>query len=186
GTTNGCYDTIATTIVVNPSPTVTASTDITLCLGASAPLNASGAGITQWNWSPLSGLSCYNCNNPIASPTITTPYVVEGINAFGCADTDTVVVTVIQPLNLTLASADSICIGESTNLLASGATTYSWSPAAGLNNTTISNPTASPTVTTTYRVVGYDGFNCFTDTAYVTVAVGQYPVVSLGPDLTLA
>ena len=37
-----------------------------------------------------------------------------------------------------------------------------------------------------YRVVGYDGYNCFTDTAFVLVAVGQYPKVSLGPDLTLA
>jgi gliding motility-associated-like protein len=55
-----------------------------------------------------------------------------------------------------------------------------------LNNTTISNPSASPTVTTRYQVVGYDGFNCFTDTAYVLVAVGQYPTISLGPDLTLA
>jgi gliding motility-associated-like protein len=35
-------------------------------------------------------------------------------------------------------------------------------------------------------VVGHDGFNCFTDTAYTVVAVGQYPTVDLGPDLTLA
>ncbi|HEX8315208.1 MAG TPA: gliding motility-associated C-terminal domain-containing protein, partial [Flavisolibacter sp.] len=81
---------------------------------------------------------------------------------------------------------DSVCIGQSTNLSASGASSYNWSPAIALNSTTISNPTASPTVTTTYRVVGYDGYNCFTDTAFVTVAIGQYPTVNLGPDLTLA
>ena len=87
---------------------------------------------------------------------------------------------------MNVAPGDSICIGQSTNLLVSGASSYNWSPSVGLNSTTISNPTASPAVTTTYRVVGYDGYNCFTDTAYITVGVGQYPTVNLGPDLTLA
>jgi gliding motility-associated-like protein len=185
GTVNGCYDTVTKPIQVHPTPTVTASKDITLCRGSSAPLAASGVGVSQWSWQPLSGLSCYNCTNPVASPTITTPYVIQASNAFGCSAYDTVVVTVIQPLQMKVSPSDSICIGESTNLLASGASSYLWSPANGLNNKTISNPTASPTVTTVYRVVGYDGFNCFTDTAFITVGVGQYPTVSLGPDQTL-
>jgi gliding motility-associated-like protein len=184
GTANGCYDTTYHTVRINPTPTVIASNDVNLCRGNSVQLNAVGA--SQYSWSPLQGLSCTTCPNPIAAPVITTPYVVQGTNSFGCSGYDTVVVTVIQPLHLQLSSSDSICIGESTNLLASGATSYSWSPGAGLNNTTISNPTASPAVTTTYRVVGYDGFNCFTDTAFVTVAVGQYPTVNLGADLILA
>jgi len=186
GTVNGCFDTAYASIVINPSPTVLASADFNLCRGSSTPLTATGNGVTQWSWSPLQGLSCYNCASPVASPLTTTPYVVQGTNSFGCTGSDTVVITVIQPFKLTLSSADSICIGESTNLLASGASSYSWSPANGLNNTTVANPTASPTVTTIYRVVGYDGFNCFTDTGFVTVAVGQYPVINLGPDLLLA
>ena len=186
GTVNGCYDTVNKTIVINPTPTVVATNNFNLCRGSNSPLNSTGNGVTQWSWLPLQGLSCYTCFNPVASPLITTPYVVQGTNIFGCAAFDTVVVTVIQPLNVTVASADSICIGGSTNLLASGATSYNWSPPNGLNNTTISNPTAAPTVTTIYRVIGYDGFNCFTDTAFVTVAVGQYPIVKLGVDLILS
>jgi hypothetical protein len=34
-------------------------------------------------------------------------------------------------------------------------------------------------ITTTYTVVGYDNENCFTDTAKVVVAIGEYPVVTL-------
>jgi gliding motility-associated-like protein len=34
-------------------------------------------------------------------------------------------------------------------------------------------------VTTVYTVVGSDGFNCFTDTARIRVAVGRYPVITL-------
>lgn len=186
GTVNGCYDTVTKTIQVNPTPTVTTGNDITLCLGNSAPLPASGVGVVQWSWQPLTGLSCYDCTDPVASPTVTTPYVIQGSNSFGCAAYDTVVVTVIQPLHMEVSASDSICIGGSANLLASGAASYSWTPASGLSDSTISNPTASPQVTTSYRVVGYDGFNCFTDTAFITVGVGTYPTVNLGPDLTLA
>jgi gliding motility-associated-like protein len=76
-------------------------------------------------------------------------------------------------------------MGRSANLLATGASRVSWSPAIGLNNTGISNPVANPMITTSYRAVGYDGFNCFTDTAFVLVTVGKYPTVNLGPDQSL-
>ena len=184
GTVNGCYDTAYHTITINPSPVVNATASLSLCLGNSVQLNATGA--PQYQWSPNQGLSCTNCANPIATPVITTPYIVTGTNAFGCSGYDTVNVTVIQPLTMTTSGNDTLCIGGAVNLLASGATSYIWSPAIGLNSTTISNPTASPVVTTSYRVVGYDGFNCFTDTAFIVVAVGQYPTVNLGPDKVLS
>lgn len=46
----------------------------------------------------------------------------------------------------------SICGGQSTNLSASGGTTYHWSPTTGLSNANIFNPTATPSTTTTYTV----------------------------------
>ncbi|MBS1741978.1 MAG: PKD domain-containing protein [Bacteroidetes bacterium] len=184
GTVNGCRDTTYHSIVINPVPVVHSSGDLTLCLGGSAQLTATGPSPLQWT--PVQGLSCTNCPNPIATPSITTPYIVSGTNSFGCSGYDTTVITVIQPLHLSVSPDDSICIGQSANLLVSGGTSYQWSPPTGLNNTSIPNPVASPTTTIRYRVVGYDGYNCFTDTAYVLVAVGQYPSIDLGPDLTLA
>lgn len=51
------------------------------------------------------------------------------------------------------ASADtSICRGQSVQLTATGGTTYSWSPATGLNAPNTASPVATPTVTTTYVV----------------------------------
>jgi len=184
GTQQGCFDTAFHSIVIRPVPVVNATTSTTICLGNSVQLNATGSPAYQWN--PSVGLSCSTCPNPIATPVVTTPYIVTGSNAFGCAAYDTVVITVIQPMNLTVNPDVNICIGQSANLLASGAARYAWTPGATLSSTTVSNPIATPTATTRYRVVGYDGFNCFTDTAFVLVGVGKYPTVNLGPDLTLS
>ncbi|MBS1737098.1 MAG: PKD domain-containing protein, partial [Bacteroidetes bacterium] len=184
GTVNGCYDTAYHTILIKASPTVKASADVILCKGNSTQLNASGA--LQYQWSPLQGLSCNTCANPIAAPDISTPYVVTGFNNLGCPGFDTVNITVIQPLKLNSSGNDSICIGQSANLLVSGAASYIWNPSTALSSTTIANPVANPKITTTYRVIGYDGYHCFTDTAFIVVAVGQYPTINLGPDQVLA
>jgi len=184
GTDKGCFDTTIKQIVVKQSPTVTASDDITICQGQTTSLSVRGA--AKYQWAPVEGLSCSTCSNPVVSARSTTPYVVTGTNEFGCFATDTVIVKVIPPLRLSVAGQDSICIGTSTQLVASGALSYQWSPSSGLSNTTISNPVASPTNTTRYRVIGYDGFNCFTDTAYILVAIGLPVTVELGPDLVLS
>ena len=43
---------------------------------------------------------------------------------------------------------------------ASSGSTFSWAPSAGLSSSTINNPTASPTVSTTYTVYVSDGNGC--------------------------
>jgi gliding motility-associated-like protein len=184
GTVNGCYDTTYHNILIKPVPVIIAGPDITLCRGASTALTVAGGG--NYQWGPLQGLSCTSCPSPVAAPLATTPYIVSGTNAQGCSASDTLVVTVIQPMHLLVSPNPRICIGDSALLNASGAASYTWSPAATLNNASISNPYATPTATTTYRVIGYDGHSCFTDTSYVTVNVGQKPTVNLGADLTLA
>lgn len=184
GTINGCFDTTYNTITVNPSPTLAASADVTICKGASTQLLATGS--SNVTWTPATNLSCTTCTNPSAFPSVTTAYVASSTNGFGCTSTDTVVVTVIQPFTITVTPSDSICVGQSTKLGASGAFSYTWSPATGLNNAAIQNPVASPLVTTTYQVTGKDQYNCFTATASVVIGVGDYPVVNLGQDQVLA
>jgi gliding motility-associated-like protein len=184
GTANGCFDTaVVHTITINPSPTIVAGTDQTLCVGSSANLTVTGG--ASYNWTPLQGLSCTTCPNPVATPLASVRYKVTGTNSFGCSRVDSVDITVMQPFTMAVSPDDNICIGQSANLLVSGATTFAWT-GPDLNDNSISNPVATPAVTTTYRVVGFDGANCFTDTAFVTVAVGPYPVIKLGPDLSLA
>jgi gliding motility-associated-like protein len=183
-TVNNCYDTIQKQFTVLKSPDLQASKDALICKGKSITLSANGA--NSYSWYPNEGLNCSQCPGPVASPLFTTQYIVKGTAVNGCALYDTVLVTVAQPFKLTVGGGDSICIGKSTQLTASGALNYNWIPATGLNNSNIQNPVATPAITTNYMVVGSDNNKCFTDTGYVKVHVGVPPTVRLGPDLTLA
>ena len=78
----------------------------------------------------------------------------------------------------------NICQGESVQLEASGNfQLYNWEPSEGLDNSSIANPIASPTQTTTYVVTLLDecGFD-LADT--ITVFVENLPI-DLGEDMTL-
>jgi len=170
------------TITVHPTPAVNASNDMNVCLGSTAQLTASGA--SQYTWTPSTGLSCTNCANPSATPASSIKYVVKGESAFGCFAFDSVSLTVIRPFQMLVTPNDTLCIGESTGLRASGANSYLWSPAQGLSNVNIADPVATPTRTTLYKVVGYDAYGCFTDTNFVRIDVGPKPTLNLGPDIT--
>ena len=66
-------------------------------------------------------------------------------------------------------TSGNYCAGSTpVALTASGASTYAWSPATGLNATTGATVNASPTANTTYTVTGTDGNGC---TATATAAV---------------
>jgi len=63
----------------------------------------------------------------------------------------------------------SICNGTSTQLTASGATNYSWTPSTGLSSSSGATVTASPTTTTIYNVTGTTGGCSGTKDITVTV-----------------
>jgi len=116
----------------------------------------------------------------------TTPYTVKGTSVKGCYTYDTLTITVIPKIHLKFNNEVNICVGDSVQLLVSGAKYYEWTPSLDLSADNIQNPIAKPTRTTRYRVIGFDDYNCSRDTGYILVGVGQYPTVDLGPDQLLA
>lgn len=182
---NGCSGPVASfSITIHPSPRMNATVDSRICRGNSLQLSASNAQV--FSWSPAQNLSCTGCASPITTTLTTTQYYVQGTSVFGCVGRDTVNIEVIQPFNMPVSAPDTLCLGESTRLMASGAASYIWSPAEGLNRADIADPVASPSSSTRYRVIGRDAYGCFTDTGYVNVTVGLIPTVNAGPDLTSA
>ncbi len=174
----GCSDTSAMLrVVLHPKPTVYAGADTSLCRFAPHTLQASGA--STYNWLPDPTLSCLNCANPVATPVATTTYYVIGTSPFGCTNTDSVTLGIKQPFKMIVGNGDTICIGKSVPLSASGAGSYQWTPAQWLDNSTSANPTSTPDSTITYQVVGSDNANCFKDTGTVKIKVYKIPSVDI-------
>jgi PKD repeat protein len=176
-TEGACSATDAVVVTVN-NTVANAGSDATICLGASTQLSASGG--TSYSWSPSTGLSNASISNPVASPAATTSYTVT-VTANGCTATD-VVEVIVNSVNANAGSDVAICSGASTQLSASGGTTYQWSPAAGLSSATIGNPVASPSVTTTYTVTAFANGCSATDDVVVTV---NNTVANAGLDATI-
>ena len=184
GNSTNCYDTVIQTVVINALPNVNAGPDQAICAGQNTSVQLNATGAQSYTWTPVTGLSCTNCANPVASPTVNTAYIVTGTSSLGCTKKDTVLVNVNTPPNVVASSNTAICQGSSTQLNATGAATYVWAPATGLSCTNCQSPTASPTTTTTYSVIGTNQAGC-KDTAYVTVTVNTAPAVIATPAQTL-
>ena len=174
--TNGCSDTAAVTLHINPLPPVDAGLNTAICLGSSIVLKATGAQIYSWSDPDL---SCNNCAEPVAKPLSTTTYFLKGTSSIGCSAYDSVTVKVSQPPVVSMAAPDTTCAGDLIRLTASGASIYNWQPANLVSNPSDSTALSRPLTTTTYTVIGKDELSCFNDTASVVVNVFKYPTVKI-------
>ena len=91
----------------------------------------------------------------------------------------------INPLPVITAPNVSVCNGQAANLTASGADTYSWSPATGLNTTTGSNVVATLIASQTYTITGTNTTTGCVNTGTVTVTVNPLPNVNAGNDVAI-
>ncbi len=168
-----------------------AGPDQIICGPQWAQLNASGG--AGYTWSVLSGsplnpgvnITCNPCANPQVKPTVTTTYVLTSTLTAACINTDTITITVVPDYFVIPFGDTTLCDYLSTpigvNVVpAMGTYTYSWSNASTLNNSTISNPSASPTATTTYVATVTSPFGCVKKDS-VTVNVNPPPTLNLTP-----
>jgi gliding motility-associated-like protein len=181
GDLNGCtsFDSIQINLQAQLNASVNASQN-NICAGGTTTLTASGG--TGFVWLPASGLSSTNTAITNASPASTTTYSVLVSDAGFCSDTAIVTLTVNTLPIISTTNTISGCNGDSIQLLAQGASTYTWLPATGLNNNNISNPMAYINGSTTYTVTGTDASGC-TATAIVDVIANTPPTAAF--DTTL-
>lgn len=165
---NGCDVVDSIVVTVQPLPPLDAGLDEEICVGESIQLNATGA--QDYSWTPAGSLDDESIQNPLATPAVTTDYVVVGLDAVGCQSSDTVIVTVNDLPIIDAGADDIICNGVAVQLNATGGDTYIWTPATGLSDPNIANPMALPTLPTEYVVTGTDANSCInTDTVFVGI-----------------
>ena len=161
---------IPITISSSSTPTCFAS-----CSGSASSAVSGGALPFTYLWAP-SGQNTSSVSNMCAGT-----YTFSVTDANNCTATNVVTINSNPSINpVANATPSSICSGNATMLQASatGATSYTWTPAIGLSATNIANPVATPTATTTYTATITDGNGC-SETAIATITVNPNPMVVL-------
>jgi gliding motility-associated-like protein len=178
----GCAAEI-TVAIRQPTPvTVSPMGPLTLCQGQCTALNATGAGGTP-GYTYIWTLGTLSVTPPVC-PLINTTYTVIATDSKGCVSPpQTVLISVQPPLEVLTGPPLVFCTGGSGPLHCTpsggnGNYSYNWIPPTGLNNSTIQNPIASPSVTTTYTVIVSDNCGTTPDSATVLVTVNPMPVTA--------
>lgn len=172
----GTTVTSSITITVNANPIANAGADVTIAAGQNATLTASGG--TKYFWSTKDSTVSIQVN-----PLETTVYFVTVTNSSGCTATDQVYVNVVPQLVVTISSqVAEICEGTSTTLQVStsgglGTQSYQWASNPIGFNSTLQNPTVSPTITTIFFVTVTDGIGSSAVAIY-TLKVNPTPIAS--------
>lgn len=171
------------TVNVYPPPAITVAPTTNTCIGQ--PLYLSSTGGDSYLWTGPN-----NFTSAESSPLVTShagindngTYYVKVSNN-GCTTLQQTQVSVFPAPSVAPLADMTVCEGSSVQLNANGTnvTHYKWSPATGLSDANIANPTASPGVTTTYLLsVNNDGCPDVAPTASLTITVLKKPVADAG------
>jgi gliding motility-associated-like protein len=125
-------------------------------------------------WTPDDGsINGVSLKNPVVTPLTSTVYHVLGSIGKCVAEND----VTVKPVAYPVANAgfdQTICFGSSVQLNANGGSSYSWTPAAFLNNRLIANPVSvNPGASIKYIVTVTDTLGCprpVRDTIIIEVA----------------
>lgn len=163
----------------------TLSIDTSICYGDSANLVLDGklGNVVQWESSVDGGGSWSNITHTdttynTGSLIETTEYRVIVQNGICPEDTSNVVeITVFSPVVVDAGPDQTITEGDTTQLLGSSGIIVVWYPGNGLSDTTIYNPMAYPTQTTTYTYTIISDVGCVgSDVVTITVEPAPDPI----------
>ena len=170
-TANGCSDTEAITVVVNPLPIPVITGNTQICMGDSTTLTVTNGASYSWSNS--------STNNSITvSPITITTYSVTVTNTYGCTGTTSHTVAVNQlPVVDYTGLPDSVCSNSGSITLAGNPTggTFSGNGITG-NNFDPNSLSGNDTITYSYT----DSLGC-TNNHYhiINVLVSPSPAVSI-------
>lgn len=145
----------------------------------SVTINLAG-GKSPYQYS-LDGINFQNSNVFNLTQGSYTFYVKDDNN---CSATQNFIIPFNNTVTLDAGPDKTICEGKNTQLVtSSNATSFTWSPAATLDNSIIQSPVANPVTTTKYFVTATTGICNRFDS--VTVFVNPAPIANAGPDVSI-
>jgi len=163
---NGCSSSDSIYISVAALPNLTLNStgqSNTFCEDATIGLSATGA--TSYSWNGPNSFTSSN-NAPVilnANEANEGWYYVDGTDALGCHNADSLFITVNTDIPANSSPSDTlICPGEGLTLSASGGITYDWSGPAGFASDQATVVLSNMTIEQSgwYVVVVSDAFGC--------------------------
>ena len=142
-------------VVVGPAINFTITPSQKICQDSEAQLSIIGApddATVQWYKGDITlGEKIGDNEKDVkVKPETTTTYTASVKNI--CEATKETQVLVGGRIEAQISADEDICLGEQSQLIATGGDSYSWYPSSDMNNAGISNPVAKPNETTTYNV----------------------------------
>ena len=167
--TTGCKNRDSVFVTVNIAPVVNAGPDTLICGGNGYVMNGTSNAPTV-AWSPATGLSATDILNPVWTNHQPTKYYLQGTDAIGCKNIDSVFINVI-PIDVNAGPDTTLCDGETYIMLATASTaSVVWSPATGLSAVDILNPQFNNAEGVEYVLVGTDTSGCvLSDTVKISI-----------------
>jgi len=187
---NGCVTTQQLKVTFYGQPKVSAGGNRTVCSGSPVALAATETGSLPpftYSWSPSAGLNRTDSSTVIATVTKNTTYSVTISDVNGCSSKDSLLLVVTLLPKITPGPPLSVCTGSSIKIgtnVSGGKQPYTilWTPAAGLSDSSIMQPIATPKATTFYTINVTDKNGCTAvDSVLVTVSDSLTPGITGGP-----
>ncbi len=191
---NGCVTSAKLIVSFYSQPKISLPVNLAVCSGSPITIAASvtnGLPGYTYAWSPSAGLDRTDTSTIIATITKNTTYHLTVTDAHGCTTEDSVLLVVTLAPKIAPGPPLSVCTGSSITIGAnvSGGTrpyTYLWSPTAGLSDTAILQPVATPTTTTLYTIMVTDKNGCTSfDSVLVTVSDSLTPAITPNGPVTI-
>jgi len=180
---NACVFYLTDSITVFPKVTANFNWVKNNCGNTLTFTDSSYTVVNSWSWNYGDG-NIDSVQNPVHTYGSPGTYTITliGNNQYGCPDSIKKVITLSGFNPVSVSASQYMCNGDSVQLNATGGISYQWSPAGSLSNPNISNPIASPTVTTQYTVAvtQVSGTDTCISTLFTNINVPAYS----GPVLT--
>jgi gliding motility-associated-like protein len=96
----GCYNIDSVTIGLHAPVGLEAGPDTSVISGASVQLQATGGAFTDYLWEPDTWLDIHTVANPLATPMESIRYRVTATNEYGCSETDSLYIEVIEGIHV--------------------------------------------------------------------------------------
>ncbi|MFT3823231.1 MAG: PKD domain-containing protein [Chitinophagaceae bacterium] len=178
----GCRDTASVWVNVLQRPAFRKPADQDVCSGSAVQLVHGNDPSFIYQWTPATYLDNVNAASPVASPDVNMNYAVYIEEPMCHYDTTFNVAVIVHqaPVVVAQKANDIDCMVTLSQLNASGASSYAWSPGSLLDFPNRSNPVAFIDSTTTFYVLGTDSYGCSAiDSVTVNVSATGIPVFSI-------